>query len=786
MLTSGPYTAYPSTPQHGSTTIEVIGPLAILRNSDETRVFERSAGVTQGGNTYRLSHIAFAGSDQLDLSYRNGLISTISDPDGVMFTITRGRGGRIVSVQDRWGREVHYRYDANGLLQEATDIAGNAWSYEYAQSDRLIRAIGPNGRDILRIRYDEAGRVKESLSGRQYSFTYAPAETIVFEGVGHSHIFGHNDAGITDRFDSTNGVWWQLKLDDQHRVVEAYSSSSAHQYVYGREGQISRVVEQLTDGSRTREFQHDAQGRTTGVYYSDGAFTGVDYAGGLTRVTGPETEFAFDVLPSGQISQVRLDSTSVSAEYDPEGNLAAFRSGAKAVDFERDGLGRVSEVRYANGQVNRYRYDDLGNRASLLLGSAGGAVRYTHDPSGNIVEVAVTERNGKQKRQVVQIGDMNRVESITYEGAGTLAIGYDRMGRSVSFDMGSETIFVEYEGPDRIRRIMSGTGDAEWSPEDDYEAEGNTIEDMDARFKLMHGDSIGLSHQDYGIAGFDEFTFEMVVNDPMELAVSGLRDARTMLAVAQPLFSGDEIGAIADFEKPSNPVFQPLEYRSTNCCILIPTHMRQAIPDGRPFSDGTPGPSFCMPTPPTTGLPSYDPPERATIPVPEIDNTLGGEWGHYEIGTLNAHFSCRGTMESDVARLEGDVTGFVNKIKYRTTVPAKGNCTTGTRTSEQINRTIAHERKHADAWVEFVNSIRTDERLGVTYPDVEKCLLMRDALDKEFKKQYPEIAQVQANHTGNEFCGEERYTNHCPENAPPGTKATEVGTGTYYGSGNCN
>ena len=248
MLASGTYTPFPSTPQHASTTIEVAGSLAILRKGEETRVFERSLGTKGSGNNYRLTHLGSTNGSFIALTYRNGFIRSASDAEGPVFEVTRDHNGRIVSVQDRWGRQVHYSYDANGRLAEVRDIAGNAWSYEYTPLGQLTRAIGPNSRDILRIQYDGAGRVKESLSGRKYTFTYAQDETIVVEGTGHSHVFGQNAAGITDRFDSTNGVWWQLKLDDDNRVVAAFSSNGTYQYDYNPHGRITRAIEQLPDG----------------------------------------------------------------------------------------------------------------------------------------------------------------------------------------------------------------------------------------------------------------------------------------------------------------------------------------------------------------------------------------------------------------------------------------------------------------------------------------------------------------------------------------------------------
>ena len=800
LLTAGIFTAYPVTPQHSATTIEIVGPLAVLRNGQETRVFERSQGAFAGGANYRLSNIAFGSSRRIDLSYRGGLIRTVSDADGPVFEVIRDGSGRIVSAKDRWGREVHYSYDANGRLAEARDIAGNAWSYEYAPLGQLTRAIGPNGRDILRIQYDGAGRVKESLSGRAYSFTYAQDKTIVFEGTGHSHMFEHSDAGITNQFDSTNGVWWQLKLDGQNRIVAAFSSKGTYQYDYNPHGRITRAIEQLPDGLGVRDFQYDDQRRITGVYSETGALTVVDYAGGLARISGPAGEFAFDVLPSGRIGEVRTDQLSVSADYDAADNVTAFRSGPNTVEFGRDQLGRVSQVRYANGKVSQYRYDDLGNRAHVNFGSRG-AVEYMHDPSGNIVTVNVTQRNGEENRQTVQIGDMNRVEEITYEGAGTLDIGYDHMGRAVSFDMEGEVIAVEYEGPDRINKIVSKRNGSAWSPGDDDEAEEDTHEVMDARLEILHRDSTGASHQYYGIVRFDELTFELVENDPMEMAVSGLREARAILAVTEPLFSGDMISAMMDFEKPSNPVFQPLEYRSTNCCIHRPLYLR-AIRRGTPTTPHTPGTpvgdspiSFCsipaIITAPDLGWPPYERPGLAEIPDPQPDDD-----DELEMDDLGQYFpgeyatlvlDCVPSTTSGAARLEGDMIGVDNRILYKTTISAAvGDCGLGTITTDQKNAVFAHERKHAEAYVGIINSIREDKRLGASYPSMKACKMIRDAMERKFDEDYEKLEDAHGYHTADVFCGEEEWKTTCPEGGDSDTPTIIEPKGTFYGSGDCD
>ncbi len=53
--------------------------------------------------------------------------------------------------------------------------------------------------------------------------------------------------------------------------------------------------------------------------------------------------------------------------------------------------------------------------------------------------------------------------------------------------------------------------------------------------------------------------------------------------MAGPLFADGSAG-MSDFEKPSNPVFQPPEYRSTNCCM--PFACEFCVPTGGGFCYG--------------------------------------------------------------------------------------------------------------------------------------------------------------------------------------------------------
>ena len=88
------------------------------------------------------------------------------------------------------------------------------------------------------------------------------------------------------------------------------------------------MVEITVDGIESRAFQHDEEGRIVSVSSQDGTLTTVDYGGSNTRISGPTEQIAFEVLSSGRISQVEQNGSFIRADYDNEGNLSAFHSGA--------------------------------------------------------------------------------------------------------------------------------------------------------------------------------------------------------------------------------------------------------------------------------------------------------------------------------------------------------------------------------------------------------------------------------------------------------------------------
>ena len=311
-----------------------------------------------------------------------------------------------------------------------------------------------------------------------------------------------------------------------------------------------------------REFHYDGEGRLLVSSSHGGAeHSHVHYADGSVRITDSNDEyFEYGYSKNGDMTYVRDGGdTFVSVDYDKAGAPIAFYSGTDSVQLERDFVGRILFVQYANGSINRYTYDELGNRELVEYGN-GASVHYTYDTSGNIRNIGVRNRDGSSRQQSVEVGDLNQIKRIVYGNMNQLIVfEYDSSGRPAAFDFGTERIYLRYdefgvadsfmfESTGQIKALQQAFADAD---------ESDRIL-FDSRLSVLARDSHGLVQPNYGTLRFGEATFESMILDPIQSAVPGLQDARRLLRVTRSLFPRSNGSAsIAQFEKPSTRCSSP-------------------------------------------------------------------------------------------------------------------------------------------------------------------------------------------------------------------------------------
>ena len=555
------YAASPSTPRHAATTLSFADAdgtrIATLVDGDTTRTFERA---DDAGTRYVVKTVK-TGSRELVFDYYDGRLKTVSYDDETLFHLHRDADGRVSEVHDDHDRSVRYTYDTRtGRLATVRDIAGHDWRYLYRQGGQLSGAAGPNNQPYLAVAYDAEGRVTESFSGRLYSYAYADGSTTVTEGTGAVHTFTRNAAGVVTALSSTSGVSWNVALDTANRVTTLTLPDRTLAYRYGTHGKVATVGETVSETTTTRSYVYDGQGRLSGVSGGEHDTT-VTYATGHVRISegGEVFEYRFD--QGHRVTSVqRGTEATVRVVRDASGDVTTVSQGEHAVQFSRDELGRIVDTTYPAGHGTRYFYDELGNRRVAEY-AHGGSVAYTHDAAGNIIGVVVIDLDGTVRRQTMTVGTGNRIGRVVYEGAATLDVDYDKMGRPVEFDTGTETITVEYGSIGAITKMSAESNGATWVPDAEYQVSAKPV--ADGRLTLLQGDRPVRQQPDYGVVELTGET-EATERDPLHADVPYWRDAHELLKVAAPLL-GDR--SEEGFEKPSNPVFQPAEYVATNCCM---------------------------------------------------------------------------------------------------------------------------------------------------------------------------------------------------------------------------
>ena len=372
---------------------------------------------------------------------------------------------------------------------------------------------------------------------------------------------------------------WQIKFDDSNRVRVLARPDSTLTYTFNASGNVSTLTEAMADSKLIQELTYDDVGRLTNLRVADAGsadeqLTNILYERGNVRVSGPGMAFAYEVSANDLIEWVREDDETIVTEYNPNGDLTRLGSEERSVSFERNALGRIVATSYPNDLTIRYTYDELGNRELVEYGP-GGTAEYEHDAAGNIVSILLDNESGETQVQSLDIGTMNRVERIEYEGWLGVDVKYDEMDRPIAFrkltddvtlPTPAELVEIAYTETGRIAKIESQTTGESWVPEDGWPIdEANVV--TDPRAEILGRKLRGKAHPDYGVVEFVETTFDAVPVAPLELGVPSLRKATSLQSLASGLLSPRQINAIIEFEKASNPIFQPPEYRSTNCCV---------------------------------------------------------------------------------------------------------------------------------------------------------------------------------------------------------------------------
>ncbi|MFJ4076432.1 RHS repeat-associated protein [Curtobacterium sp. PhB137] len=434
-----------------------------------------------------------------ELSWRDGALTHVVDPTGVVLTfdhdtfgelvattnavgatarIERDAAGHPVAAVSPSGARSDYRYDAAGLLVERRDADGAVWRFEYGAGSRIAAVVDPLG---ARTTFDYApnGELATTTDplGRRVSRTFDDQGNLAELALpgGAVWTFAHDALSRLQAVTDPAGATWRREYDvvgeltatiDPTGVRQEFSDDVATGVATLRDAfdsatvrfdEYGRPVESSSDETGSELVTYDAAGRPVEL---------VDGEGGLTRL---ERDLAGRVValvaPSGARS---------TYEYDACGRPAAATDAAGArTTLSYDADSRVVARTLPTGEVEEITYDAVG-RVVTQTTPGSGTARFRYDQAGRLVS-SHDARFGRRRFRYDPAGQL--IQVVNGLDGGT-SFEYDERGRLVTItDPAGGTTRREYDAADRVVAVTDPLGRTTTAA---YDAAGRQVRQTDA------------------------------------------------------------------------------------------------------------------------------------------------------------------------------------------------------------------------------------------------------------------------------------------------------------------
>lgn len=380
--------------------------------------------------------------------------------------------GRVIVERGNGVQNVRYAYDTEGRVTQVTDSQNRATRMSYDARGRLIQSIDAAG-GTTQIAYDHADRPIRVSDPRNLVTTY--------------------------EFDGFGQIWKQVSPD---------TGTTQHQY----DAAGLRTSTARADGSVV-SFGYDGLGRMTSAS-AEGRTMGYSYdwcgngKGQLCGTSGPGTATHFAYTPNGQL-QIRRDFTDLSGQKTDY-----------STSYGYDGINRLSQITYPNGDKATYTYGSQGKPSALMatvdgtqrsiisqanwkvtgahewLAYGNGLARgYNHDQEGRLTAMSVWGPNGSKVSYwdyqysgdgeitaIVDAVDPNMTQLIGYDALSRMTkltrfgvinnLSYDAGGNHDRYQAGNQlTQYSIDPGSNRVLNYTNQDGSRQYQ----YDALGNRI-----------------------------------------------------------------------------------------------------------------------------------------------------------------------------------------------------------------------------------------------------------------------------------------------------------------------
>ncbi|HZV26533.1 MAG TPA: RHS repeat-associated core domain-containing protein [Acidothermaceae bacterium] len=401
-------------------------------------------GRDQAGNPTSLS---VTGTSPMTLTSTSGELTGVFYPNGNNVQLSAGSNGLLTSITDWNGLTTTYTYDSGGRLGGRYDPTGALTRYTRtdATNTATVTTSNPSGTTTS----DSV-----SLADGTTTYTHRDADGATSTVAANGATRTVTSSGATTKITLAADPRWGADLEQVASVAGGGSTLAVA--TTNTNGALSRKI--TVDG-RTWTFGYDPASRTTTV----------------TDPTGASRATAVDA--HGQVASTSVDGVPVAYAYDALGRTTAITIGTGVQS-------RVWRYAYAPGSITvtdpvgdtTSETVDASGRVTAIAGPEHTGVTTTLDPAGRITSFAAPVggsyaitwgANGAPLAVNAPAGSgVAQYTGMSYDkdgnltarttGAGSLGITYNA-GRTAAVDTGNSTYSLAYDAQGRLTTATSKT-----------------------------------------------------------------------------------------------------------------------------------------------------------------------------------------------------------------------------------------------------------------------------------------------------------------------------------------
>ncbi len=390
--------------------------------------------------------------------------------------------GNLTETRYSDGTKETRSFDAEGNLLSRTDAAGQIIRYEYDKLDRQTKVIHPDNR-FTQIKYDAVGNVIAQLDeeGNLTEFKYDKAgnwiETKNALGQVSSFVYDKNGNLVSETDANNHIISYQYDVLDR-RIKTLYSDNLVKEEFYDLGG---RLVSERDLAGRETQYEYDKVARLTQVakFLNDSQvqtrFAYDEVGNRLSQIDANQqtTTWTYNKLGRVLSRTLPLGMTETFAYHKKTGHLLSHTDfNQKTTTFSYDpNNDRLLKIAYADGRVESFTYDVIGNRKTQTdpLGTTNysydnrhrlikevkpnqAILEYGYDKLGNRTLLKFTAPNGSVAEVKYKYDTLSRLQKVIAPDGETIYV-YDSVGNreQVNYANGTSTQY----GYDKLNRLTS-------------------------------------------------------------------------------------------------------------------------------------------------------------------------------------------------------------------------------------------------------------------------------------------------------------------------------------------